>query len=103
MEFIKNTLFNILVVLGLIALILLALWCILELLNRMFRFSKYIIMYHEYKRNSGLYDLKNKLVISKDGYISYSCFGDLNKQNEILKKALEHIAQEKALQEKYSK
>lgn len=103
MEPIKNVLFDGIVILGLIAIVLLFTWYILELLNRTFKFSKYIIMYHEYKKNSDLYDLKDKLVISKDGDISYSCVEDLNNQNEILEKAMEQIARKKELKEKFSK
>ena len=102
MEFVKNVLFDGIVILGLIAIMLFALWCIAELLNRIYRFSKYIIMYHEYKRNSDLYDLRNKVVISKSGIISYSCIGNLDEQEEILKKAISRVREEKALQEKYS-
>lgn len=103
MELIKNTLFDLLVIIGLTAIILTVLWWVIELLNRLFKLSKYIIMYHEYKRNENLYDLKNKLVVSKDGKISYSCIGNLDKQEKILYKAMNHIKKMKALQEKYSR
>ena len=103
MELIKNTLFDLLVIIGLTAIILTVLWWVIELLNRLFKLSKFIIMYHEYKRNENLYDLKNKLVVSKDGKISYSCIGNLDEQEKILYKAMNHIKKMKALQEKYSR
>lgn len=60
--------------------------------------------YHEYKRNENLYDLKNKIVVSKDGKISSSCYSnDLNEQEEILIKAINHTKELKALQEKLLK
>lgn len=73
MELIKNILFDLLVIIGLTAIILTVMWWILELLDGFLKLSKYIIMYQEYKRNKELYDLKNKIVISKDGKVSYSC------------------------------
>lgn len=104
MELIKNTLFELLVIIGLIAITLTVLWWILELLNRIFKISKYIIMYHEYKRNENLYDLKNKIVVSKDGKVSYSCcIENLDEQEKILHKAINHTKELKALQEKYSR
>lgn len=104
MEIIKNILFDLLVIIGLIAIILTVLWWVIELLNRLFKLSKYIIMYHEYKRNENLYDLKNKIVVSKDGKISSSCYiNDLNEQEEILIKAINHTKELKALQEKLHK
>ena len=103
MQLIKNTLFDLLVIIGLTAIILTVLWWVIELLNRLFKLSKYIIMYHEYKRNENLYDLKNKLVVSKDGKISYSCIGNLDEQEKILYKTMNHIKKMKALQEKYSR
>ncbi len=62
---IKDTLFNTLIIVGLLAIIFLLIWWILEALNRLFKISKYIIMYHEYKRREDLYDLKNKLIVSR--------------------------------------
>ena len=46
-------------------------------------------MYHQYKRNEKLYDIKDKLIVSKDGRISYSYISDLDEQIEILNKAIE--------------
>ena len=60
-------------------------------MNRLFKISKYLIMYHEYKRREDLYDLKNKLIVSKDGSISYSCVGDIDEQIDILNKARKKI------------
>ena len=104
MELIKNTLFDLLVIIGLIAIILTVLWWVIELLNRLFKLSKYIIMYHEYKRNENLYDLKNKIVVSKDGKVSYSCCtGNLDEQEKILNKAINQTKERKAFREKYSR
>lgn len=90
-EVIKDTLFNVLIIVGLLAIIFLLIWWILEALNRLFKISKYLIMYHEYKRREDLYDLKNKLIVSKDGSISYSCVGDIDEQIDILNKARKKI------------
>lgn len=75
-------------------------WCILEALNQLFNISKYLIMYHEYKRREDLYDLKNKLIVSKDGSISYSCVGDIDEQIDILDKAIKDRKKLKRLREK---
>ncbi len=98
---IKDTLFNTLIIVGLLAIIFLLIWWILEALNRLFKISKYIIMYHEYKRREDLYDLKNKLIVSKDGSISYSCVGDIDEQIEILNKAIKDRETTRSLHEKY--
>ena len=91
-EVIKDTLFNVLGIVGLLAIILLLIWWILEALNRLLKISKYLIMYHQYKRE--LYDLKNKLIVGKDGSISYSCVVDIDEQIEILNKAIEKQLEE---------
>lgn len=90
MDIFKNILFNILVVIGLIAIILTAIRFSLEFLNRIFKFTKYIIMYHEYKRKEELYDLRNKIIVSKDGEISYSCVGNIDEQIKILNKGIKY-------------
>lgn len=90
MEAFKNILFNVLIVVGLIAIILTAIWWLLELLNKIFNFSKYIIMYHQYKKKEDLYDLRNKVIVAKDGEISYSCVGDIDEQIVILNKGIEN-------------
>lgn len=90
MEAFKNILFNVLIVVGLIAIILTAIWWLLELLNKIFNFSKYIIMYHQYKKKEDLYDLRNKVIVAKDGEISYSCVGDIDEQIVILNKGIEY-------------
>lgn len=90
-EVVENTLFNVLGIALALAIIFLLIWWILEALNRLFKISKYIIMYHEYKRREDLYDLKNKLIVSKDGSISYSCVGDIDEQIDILNKARKKI------------
>ena len=104
MELIKNVLFDLLVIIGLVAIILTVMWWTIDLLDRFLKLSKYIIMYQEYKRNKELYDLKNKLVISEDGKVSSSgCIDDLDEQERILRKAINHTKEIKALKEKYSR
>ena len=76
----KNILFNAFIIIGLTATCLVLICCVLKLLNRLFKFSKYIIMYFEYKRNNDLYDLKDKVIVAKDGHISYSCVDGLDEQ-----------------------
>lgn len=88
-EVIKDTLFNVIGIVGLLAIILLLIWWILEVLNRLFKISKCIIIYHHYKRE--LDGLKSKLIVSKDGSVSYSCVGDIDEQIEILNKARNKI------------
>lgn len=104
MEIIKNILFDLLVIIGLTAIILTVMWWTIDLLDRFLKLSKYIIMYQEYKRNKELYDLKNKIVISKDGKVSYSCCaGNLDEQEKILNKAINQTKERKAFREKYSR
>lgn len=100
MEVIKDTLFGVLGIVGVLAIIMTLVWWTLEVLNRLFKISKYIIMYHEYKRREELYDLKNKLIVSKDGSISYSCVGDIDEQIDILDKAIKERKKIKILREK---
>lgn len=101
-EVVENTLFNVLGIALALAIIFLLIWWILEALNRLFKISKYIIMYHEYKRREDLYDLKNKLIVSKDGSISYSCVGDIDEQVDILDKAIKERKKIKKLREERS-
>lgn len=102
-EVVENTLFNVLGIALALAIIFLLIWWILEALNRLFKISKYLIMYHEYKRREDLYDLKNKLIVSKDGSISYSCVGDIEEQIDILNKAIVERKKIKRLrEERYS-
>ncbi|MCB6310383.1 hypothetical protein LI216_12495 [Mediterraneibacter glycyrrhizinilyticus] len=101
-EVVENTLFNVLGIALALAIIFLLIWWILEALNRLFKISKYIIMYHEYKRREDLYDLKNKLIVSKDGSISYSCVGDIDEQIDILDKAIKERKKIKKLREERS-
>lgn len=99
-EVIKDTLFGALGIVGVLSIIMALIWWILEALNRLFKISKYIIMYHEYKRTEELYDLKNKLIVSKDGSISYSCIGNIDEQIDILDKAIKERKKIKILREK---
>lgn len=100
-EAFKNILFNTFIIVGLIAICLILICCLIELLNRIFKFTKYIIMYFEYKRNDDLYDLKDKVMVAKDGTISHSCVNDLDEQIRILEKAIQTQNNIKELQEKY--
>lgn len=100
-EVIKDTLFNVIGIVGLLAIILLLIWWILEVLNRLFKISKCIIIYHHYKRE--LDGLKSKLIVSKDGSVSYSCVGDIDEQIDILDKAIKERKKIKRLrEERYS-
>lgn len=103
MEIFKNVLFNILIIMGLIAIILTAIWWSLELLNRMFKFTKYIIMYYQYKKKKDLYDLRNKVIVAKDGEISYSCVGDIDEEIEILNKGIKYCERIKRMNERLNK
>ena len=100
MDVLKNVLFDVLIVVGLIAMIVTLIWWVLELLNKMFKFTKYIVMYHEYKRKEDLYDLRNKVIVAKDGEISYSCVRDIDEQIEILNKGIKYCMKIKSLNER---
>lgn len=102
MEVVKAFLFEVFGILGMVILVLALLWGIICILNNIFKFSKYIIMYFNYRQNEELYDLKNKMVISKDGEISYSCISGLDEQERILQKALKNVVRYKELREKYA-
>lgn len=99
---IKDFLFNIIIIIGLVVIIVTLLWWTLELLNKIFNFSKYIIMYHQYKRKEELYDMRNSVIVSKNGHVSYSCIEDLDEQIEILNKGIEYVNQKKGLRERLS-
>lgn len=90
MEYIKNLLFDVFVIIGLISMIVMVLWWILKTIDRIFKFSKCIIMYKEFQKNQDLYHLRNKVVVAKNGKISYSCVGDIDRQIEILNKGIEY-------------
>ena len=102
-EIIKNVLFNAFIFIGLITVCLALLWYMLELLNRIFKFTKYIIMYKTYKQNIELYDLKNKVIVSKDGKVLSTCITDFDEQIKILEKAIQNRNDMKELRDKYSK
>ena len=95
--------FNAFVLIGLIAVCSTLTWCMLELLNRIFKFTKYIIMYKTYKQNIELYDMKDKVIVSKDGTVLCTCTIDLDEQIKILEKAIQSRNDIKELREKYSK
>lgn len=103
MEILKNCMFNAFIFIGLLTVCLALIWLILELLNRIFKFTKYIIMYFEYKRYNDLYELKDKIIAAKDGTVTYSCVDDLDEQIRILEKAIQSLNNIKELRDKYSK
>ena len=100
MDVVKNFLFDILIIIGLIAMIVALMWLALKLLNRVFKFSELIIRYYKYKRNDELYDIRNKVIVAKDGKISYSCVGDIDEQIEILNKGIEYAMKIKDIRER---
>ena len=102
-EIVKDILFDFFGILGVILIILLMIWAIICLFNRIFKFSKYIIMYFEYKRKSELYNLKDKLILCKNGDISYSCVSDLKERKKILRNAIQKTEQTEELHKKYMK
>lgn len=102
MDIIKDFLFDVLTVIGLIAIIISVIYIANILLNRIFHFYKCLIMYHQYKKEKGLYELKDKVIVQKDGNISYSCVGDLEEQIDILNKGIQHLEKIKKLRERYS-
>ena len=103
MEILKNCMFNVFIFIGLITACLALIWCMLELLNRIFKFTKYIIMYHSYKKTVELYDFKNTVIVTKDGRILQTLITDLDDQIEILEKAIVSIKNTKELRKKFSK
>ena len=100
-EAVKDILFSIFGVAGIAALTLAAIWLSLELLNKFFHLTKYIVKYHTYKRNEEMYDIKNKLIVSKNGDIPHSCVSDPDERIKILNKAIEKCNDRKKLLEKY--
>lgn len=60
-------------------------------------------MYHQYKKKKDLYDLRNKVIVAKDGEISYSCVGDIDEQIVILNKGIEYAMKMKDTRERFSK
>ena len=101
MEVIKDALFNTLIIIGMMVICLVLIWIMLEILNHIFKATKYIIMYQVYKRDNSLYDLKDKVIITKDGSVSYTCVDDLDEQIDIMQKAIQGRKEIKRLREKY--
>lgn len=91
-------------VLGCIGVILIAalmIWECINLLNRIFKFSKYILLYFRYKKYDEMYNPEGKVMVDKDGEIL-----TLLSPEEVetaLKNAINKIKREKALREKYGK
>lgn len=103
MDIFKNFLFDILIVVGLIVIIFVFIWLLLEILNNIFHFTKYIIMYNKYKEKEELYDLRNKVIVSKDGEIPYSCVRDIDEEIEILNKGIKYCEKMKSMNERLTK
>lgn len=104
---IKDVLFAVFGYVGVIAIILVFIWVVLELLNRIFKFSKYIIMYHTFKKNKELYVNKSNIIVNKHGKILYSCADtDIQTTINILDAAISRLNGElemrDKLREKYS-
>lgn len=100
---IKDLLFHTLIIIGMVALIVTVFWWLLEIFNRFSKFTKMLIIYHQYKRHEELYNVKDKLIVSKDGHISYSCISGLDKQIEILNKAIKECEWKRELWRKRGK
>ena len=60
-------------------------------------------MYQTYKRNIKMFDLNNKVIVSKDGKVISTCITDLDEQIKILEKAIQNRNDMKKLRDKYSK
>lgn len=103
MDILKNFLVDILVVVGLIVIIFVLIWLLLEILNNIFHFTKYIVMYNKYKEKEDLYDLRNKVIVSKDGEVSYSCAKDIGEEIEILNKGIKYCEKMKHMNERLTK
>lgn len=103
LNIIKDLLFHTLIMIGMVALIATVFWWFLVVLNRIFKFTKIIIMYHQYKRNEELYNIKDKLIVSKDGRISYSYISEWDKQIEILNKAIKELEWKRELWREHGK
>lgn len=88
----KDILFSIFGYLGVTAIILALILVILQLANRIFKISKYIIMYQYYKKDKELYVNRNNLIINKNGKILYSCnVMKADEQIEVLEKSIDYI------------
>lgn len=100
MESLKNTLANIFLWVGFICMIIVVLCitviAILCLINKITGASKVAVLYQTCKGNKEIYDLRDKVVVSKNGYILYNRF-DLDEQCIILKKGLKYIQNVKDL------
>jgi hypothetical protein len=73
-EIVKDILFDFFGILGVILIMLLMIWAIICLFDRIFKFSKYI--------------LKDTLILCKNGDVSYSCVSDLKERKKILYNAI---------------
>jgi hypothetical protein len=100
---IKNILFSIFGYAGVIAIILVLMWVILEFANRFFKIVKYIIMYRQYAKEKELYENRDNVIINKNGEVLYSCATSSIEQTiSTLKKAIDSQERLKQLRDKYT-
>lgn len=97
----KNIMFNLFGYVGFIFLIVILIFLIIELLNKLLKSGKYIIMYYEFKKNEELYDIRNNVVVHKNGSVRYSCVGTLEEKIEILNKAIKQLESLKELKDEF--
>lgn len=96
-ESFKDCLFNIFVVTGLISVNLTLIMWITIACEKIGNFAKCAIMYCKFKKDKEIYDLKDKVIVSKDGTVLYSCVKDIDIKIEILKKGIEYETELKKL------
>ncbi|WP_312107701.1 hypothetical protein [Lachnoclostridium sp.] len=97
----KELLFALFGYIGVIAVILGLIVLVLNLANKIFGIVKYIIMYRQYCKNKDLYDIKDNVIIGKDGRVRYSCFGTIDEKIDVLNKALNHLEDLRNFQEEH--
>lgn len=98
----KNILFMLFGYIGMIIIVLSLFLGMCYLANKAFNIVKYIIMYRQYSKNKDLYDIRNNVIIGKDGNIQYSCAGSVEEEIEIVKKGLKHLESIKKMQDDIS-
>lgn len=87
---------------GFIILTALMILTCLNLLNKIFRITRYILMYEQYKKNEDLYELRNKAVIDTDGNISFTLLSP-EEIETALENAINNLKRGKVLREKHGK
>lgn len=85
---IQDVLSDTLIIFGLVLLIAVIFYVFLYVLSKIERCAKYIIMYQTYKKDKTLYDLKDKLILDKNGSISQTCITDIDEQIRIMEKGI---------------